>query len=70
MIKYYVAETTPGAAVTLWKETRAKSLQGAKRAAQAARVFGPIFNRCTDLWAWQADNLEPINNPPRWSYQK
>lgn len=39
MTTYRIAETTIGAHVTTWTATKARTLAGAKRAAQAARTF-------------------------------
>ena len=39
MATYLIAETAVGAAITAWRPCMARSLQGAKRAAQDGRVF-------------------------------
>ena len=39
MTSYYIAETAVGAHITNWKPTKARSLAGAKKAAQAGRTF-------------------------------
>ena len=25
-------------------------------------TFGPVFNKCSDLWQWQADNIYSLCN--------
>lgn len=30
--------------------------------ASTGRLFGPVFNSCTDLWNWQRGNL--VQEPP------
>jgi hypothetical protein len=39
MIKYHTAETAVGAHITTWMPSKARSFEGAKRAAQACRMF-------------------------------
>lgn len=39
--------------------TRIKSVLGGWQTEINGTLVGPIFNKATDLWAWQRENLKP-----------